>query len=70
MKDNELIDELDELLKSFGDEPDERIEFISHEDFLNCIAESEKKLDDEYFKIDQIKAESFKDAMNEKIIYI
>ena len=43
---------------------------ISSEEFKDSILKSEEKLMEEYFKIDQIRMESFKNAMNEQIIYI
>ena len=42
----------------------------TYEDFKNSIIKSEEKLNEEYFKIDQIRMESLKDAMNEQVVYI
>lgn len=67
---DKLATELDNLLEIFGTEIDTRLENISSEDFKNSIIKSEEKLNEEYFKIDQIRMESLKDAMNEQIVYI
>lgn len=67
---NDLIANLDSALDSFGNEPDERLESMNQEAFMYSIKQSELNLNDEYFKIDQIKAESLKDAMNERVVYI
>lgn len=67
---DKLATELDNLLEIFGTEIDKRLENISSEDFKNSIIKSEEKLNEEYFKIDQIRMESLKDAMNEQVVYI
>lgn len=67
---DKLASELDNLLENFGNEIDTRLENISSEEFKDSILKSEEKLNEEYFKIDQIKMESLKDAMNEQVVYI
>jgi len=70
MYEKELIECLDNMLVSLGDNQDSRLDAISDDNFINSIKESEKNLDEEYFKIDQIKLESLQDAIHEKIVYI
>lgn len=68
---DKLASELDNLLENFGNEIDTRLENISSEEFKDSILKSEEKLNEEYFKIDQIRMESLKDAMNEQqVVYI
>lgn len=67
---DKLASGLDNLLENFGNEIDTRLENISSEEFKDSILKSEEKLNEEYFKIDQIRMESLKDAMNEQVVYI
>ena len=67
---DKLASELDNLLENCGNEIDTRLENISSEEFKDSILKSEEKLNEEYFKIDQIRMESLKDAMNEQVVYI
>ena len=70
MNHQELNSELESMLEEFGSVADTRLESIDAKDFQKEIEASEKELEKEYFEIEQIKVESLKDAMNEKLVYV
>ena len=70
MAHSDLIATLDDVLNSYGNEVDESMESISDADFQKSVVESEKRLDEEYFNIEQIRTRSLKDALNEHEVYI
>jgi ElaB/YqjD/DUF883 family membrane-anchored ribosome-binding protein len=70
MEHSDLIATLDDVLNSYGNEVDESMESISDADFQKSVVESEKRLDEEYFNIEQIRTRSLKDALNEHEVYI
>lgn len=64
-----LSEEIDEMLEEFGSEPDPRLAAISYEEFQENIEEMNRRLEKKFQEIDRKRAESFREALREGIIY-
>lgn len=61
---------LDSMLEEFSDgTKDERIQKISDEEFQQSIKKAEDNLDKEYHEINKRRAESLREALNDKTIF-
>lgn len=66
----DLSRSLDTMLEELGKEVDPRLENIKTEEFESVIKTAEESLAKDYQKIEQIKLESLRGAMNDEIVYI
>ena len=64
-----LSEEIDEMLEEFDSEPDPRLAAISHEEFQKSIEDMNRRLEKKFQEIDRKRAESFREALREGIIY-